>query len=667
MVFVRENKLDVKFMGEAGRLLVREQEIVYIEDARSDHRTNNLFAQAFGMVSVLGVPILSSGKAIGFILTDEPGQYHRFTDEDIRIMQGIAAFAAIAVENARLYQESREQQGRLADLMLRLARAREEERSRISRELHDSMAQTLLEIIYRAEGLLGTASGDHLRQELRGMLQSSRSSLAELRRIITDLRPSSVEVLGLSRALANLLERFAVTYHLQVDPEIDEGLQLDSLYENSLFRIVQEALSNISRHASATRVSFSLRRGEGSIRLMIRDDGSGFDPASVSGRGGLGLVFMRERAEMMGGQFRDRQPVRPGHHPDPAGAPQGLTTERGKREGSAFALPLDFPRKPVSVQGLTFLQEFLLYDGAQYQGADDGRSQLGEDPQERGEAAVRVELLVQLDGLAQFVLGDKFGDLVGVPDGRFHAARAHVGLGVVAGQIEVVVGAALEGAMLLHARVGAVYALALPHHFPLLHFRLAGDGEDSLDVVDGRVEENLVRQALEVVGGREHHLEHGPSLEDMGQDVGEVGIGVEDAVVGEEGHVDVGELAVEPNLQGHGGRVGEVHEVLEVIEVVGFVRQHRTQGVGAHGGDVEIGGALFRSIDGHALDLAVLDVDGGHGLVELNLAALLGDVVQAVAHPDLAQAAVGEADAGGLVGGADLLEPVDHDLGRDHP
>ena len=251
----------------------------------------------------MGVPLIYQGEVTGAIYIDEPGQYHRFTDEDIRIMEGIAAIAAIAVENARLYQESREQQERLADLMLRLARAREEERSRISRELHDSMAQTLLEIIYRAEGLLGTASGDHLQQELRGMLQSSRSSLAELRRIITDLRPSSVEVLGLSRALANLLERFAVTYHLQVDQEIDEGLQLDSLYENSLFRIVQEALSNISRHASATRVSFSLRRGEGSIRLMIRDDGSGFDPASVSGRGGLGLIFMRERAEMMGGSF----------------------------------------------------------------------------------------------------------------------------------------------------------------------------------------------------------------------------------------------------------------------------------------------------------------------------------------------------------------------------
>ncbi len=304
VAFTRENRPSLDFMGEAGRLLVKEGQTVYVEDARTDPRANNEFAQAFGLVSVLGVPILSRGEPIGCILIDEPGQHHRFTDEDIRIMEGIAAFAAIAIENARLYRESREQQDSLADLMLRLARAREDERSRISRELHDSMAQTLLEIIYKAEGLLGSGPDEHLRRELEGMLTSSRASLAELRRIITDLRPSSVEVLGLTRALASLLDRFAVTYHLEVDQDIEAGLELASLYENSLFRMVQEALTNISRHASAGRARVSLRREGGLIRLEVSDDGAGFDPASAPQRGGMGLVFMRERAEMMGGTFR---------------------------------------------------------------------------------------------------------------------------------------------------------------------------------------------------------------------------------------------------------------------------------------------------------------------------------------------------------------------------
>ncbi len=171
-VNVREMEPGLDFHGKAGELMFLEGKTVYVEDALTDPLANNETARLFNTVSPLGVPLIYQGEVTGAIYIDEPGQYHHFTDEDIRIMEGIAAIAAIAVENARLYQESREQQGRLADLMLRLARAREEERSRISRELHDSMAQTLLEIIYRAEGLLGTASGDHLRQELRGMLRA---------------------------------------------------------------------------------------------------------------------------------------------------------------------------------------------------------------------------------------------------------------------------------------------------------------------------------------------------------------------------------------------------------------------------------------------------------------------------------------------------------------
>ncbi len=113
-----------------------------------------------------------------------------------------------------------------------------------------------------------------------------------------------MEVLGLTRALTSLLDRFAVTYGLEVDRDIEEGLEPGSLYENSIFRMVQEALTNISRHASAGRVRVSLRREGGLIRLEVSDDGGGFDPGSAPQRGGMGLVFMRERAEMMGGTFQ---------------------------------------------------------------------------------------------------------------------------------------------------------------------------------------------------------------------------------------------------------------------------------------------------------------------------------------------------------------------------
>ncbi len=301
----RASKLDPGFFGGVTEIILEKRAPVYVEDARSDPRTNNETAKMLDMVSILGVPMILHGKAIGFISLYELGQRHFFSEEDIRIMEGIAAFAAIAIDNARLYQESRDQRERRADLMLRLAQTQEEERSRISRELHDSMAQTLLEIVYRAESILGRDDVDErVEAGLRGILSSSRSSLTELRRIITDLRPSSVEVLGLPQALQNLLERFAVTYHIKVEAEIDldPGLRLGSFYENSLYRMVREMLSYIARDAGASRVDFILRKEESSLYLWVSDDGPGVDLSSPASDGlRQGLVVMREKAETMGG------------------------------------------------------------------------------------------------------------------------------------------------------------------------------------------------------------------------------------------------------------------------------------------------------------------------------------------------------------------------------
>jgi signal transduction histidine kinase len=302
VVFAAENRPTLEFMGSASREVFEEGKTVYIEDATTDPRANNEFARRHGIKGIMGVPATYKGEVLAGILVEEPPG-RRFTPDDIRVMEGIADFAAVAIANARLYRESRDQKDRLGELMRRLAGAQEEERARISRELHDSMASTLLEIIYRAEALLGREEADeHLRGELQAMLQSSRSTLAELRRIITDLRPSSVEVLGLPRALATLLDRTAATYGLKMQRDIEEGLCLDSLLENSLYRLAQEALNNVCRHAAASRVEVSLRRRRGSLLLRVNDDGRGFDPAASPG--GMGLIFMRERAELLGGSFR---------------------------------------------------------------------------------------------------------------------------------------------------------------------------------------------------------------------------------------------------------------------------------------------------------------------------------------------------------------------------
>ena len=286
---------------EGGRIVLREGRTLIVKNCLNSPLVNGPLARILDIHSLLGVPIMVQNRVIGAIQLDEPGCCHRFTPDDIRVMQGIADFAAVAIANARLYRESQEQKERSSELMRRLARVQEEERARISRELHDSMASTLLEIIYRAEALLARGGDEHLRRELQVMLQSSRSTLGELRRIITDLRPSSVEVLGLPRALAALLDRLAATYGLQLERDIQEDLPLDSLLENSLYRLVQEAMNNVCRHSGASRVQVSLRIHDGSLLLRISDNGRGFDPSSCPS--GLGLGFMRERAELLGGSF----------------------------------------------------------------------------------------------------------------------------------------------------------------------------------------------------------------------------------------------------------------------------------------------------------------------------------------------------------------------------
>ncbi len=300
VAFAIENQPELGFMGEAAHKVFVEGVAVYVEDARDDPRANAEFAREHDIRGGAGIPIVYQGEVLAGMLIEEPDD-RRFTPDDIRVMQGIADFAAVAIANARLYRESQEQRERSGELMRRLARVQEEERARISRELHDSMASTLLEIIYRAEALLSREGDEHLRGELQSMLQSSRSTLAELRRIITDLRPSSVEVLGLPRALAALLDRVAAAYGLRMERDIEEDLPLDSLLENSLYRLAQEALNNICRHSGASRVEVSLRRRDGSLLLRISDDGRGFDPASPSR--GFGLGFMRERAELLGGSL----------------------------------------------------------------------------------------------------------------------------------------------------------------------------------------------------------------------------------------------------------------------------------------------------------------------------------------------------------------------------
>jgi two-component system NarL family sensor kinase len=200
---------------------------------------------------------------------------------------------------------------RLADskqkeLTQRIVVLQEEERSRVARELHDGISQLLVSIKFQfelAEHRLQSGEGNPL-QDLRKGLENLGGAIAEVRRISHDLRPTLLDDLGLSVALEQLLADFGTRTGLMVGVRIEPiDRPLSEAAGLTLFRIAQEALTNIERHARASQVDVSLSEEGRQLRLVISDNGVGFNAESHRRQQGIGLRNMRERIEYLGGTF----------------------------------------------------------------------------------------------------------------------------------------------------------------------------------------------------------------------------------------------------------------------------------------------------------------------------------------------------------------------------
>jgi signal transduction histidine kinase len=247
------------------------------------------------MRSFLGVPICAAGEVIGaFYLTDkEDASEFSFADQEL--IELLAAHAAIAVTNARLYERSRE----LSIL---------DERNRLALELHDVISQKLFALALAAESaetLLGV-DDEGARVQIGRLKQLSQDALEELRYLILELRPPELERDGLATTLRKHVEVLrrvqggVPDVELQLDGEPPAELGRD----RELLRIAQEALQNAIRHSGATRIVLQLQTVDGRIVLEVRDDGTGFDPQATAVRGRrLGLSSMEERARRLSGSL----------------------------------------------------------------------------------------------------------------------------------------------------------------------------------------------------------------------------------------------------------------------------------------------------------------------------------------------------------------------------
>ena len=218
----------------------------------------------------------------------------------------IADSLAVALQNSRLYEEVCASREQLQKLSRHLVEVQEIERHHVARELHDEAAQGLAALMVRLRLLERdldcspeiVAAVDEVKEMAGEVLES-------LHNLAVDLRPVSLDKLGLLPALRQYADQFQQKYHIgiQIEAVGMDGLRLPPELEISLYRIMQEALTNVASHAHATNVAIILERQEAHWLAIIEDNGIGFDPADVAQSDRMGLFGMRERAESLGGRL----------------------------------------------------------------------------------------------------------------------------------------------------------------------------------------------------------------------------------------------------------------------------------------------------------------------------------------------------------------------------
>jgi signal transduction histidine kinase len=246
-----------------------------------------------GGQSGLVVPLVFRGRALGVLAAfDRIGHAAGFTGEDERLVEAFAATAAIAVATAQQI-ESRSLQ--------RSIRASEAERRHWARELHDDTLQELAAMRLRLAAAQ-RASPEDSRKIVAEVMESTSAAVENLRDLITDLRPAALDDIGATAALEALGERMAGTGGLVLAMSValaDEHTRLAPELEVAIYRVVQEALTNVVKHAAATRVEVRVSDRDGPLEVFVGDDGCGFDASRT--HSGFGLAGMRERVGLVHG------------------------------------------------------------------------------------------------------------------------------------------------------------------------------------------------------------------------------------------------------------------------------------------------------------------------------------------------------------------------------
>jgi two-component system, NarL family, sensor histidine kinase DevS len=267
-----------------------------VDSMLEDVEVHQDVARRFNARTGLYVPLVVRDEAIGLIVVhDRLDADPRFGSGDQRLAEQFASRAAVAVDLSRRVA---------SDSLRRLVEGQESERRRLARELHDETGQALTSVLLGLKALEDAKDEESVRAAAAQLRELVVATLQDVRRLAVELRPKALDDFGLVPALERLVQTFAEATGIEVHFEPQLGSErLSPELETTMFRIVQEALTNVAKHAGAEHVSIVLVRRDGFVTVLVEDDGQGFEPGA--GReDSLGLVGMKERLALLAGQLK---------------------------------------------------------------------------------------------------------------------------------------------------------------------------------------------------------------------------------------------------------------------------------------------------------------------------------------------------------------------------
>lgn len=273
---------------------------VLIPDLRT-HAAGSVPTGQLRAGSWMGVPLFARGNVAGLV---SMATADAFSEEQVRLAEAMSSQASVAVENAVLFAQMQASTARMQALSRRLVEAQESERRSIARELHDEAGQSLTSLRIGLRLLeREIAQGAEITDRVSELVRTTDAVIDGLHRLAADLRPASLDHLGLDGALRQYSREAAAKYGLEMHFKARgfNGERLPAVVETALYRVVQEAVTNVVRHAGAHRVDILVEHRGERVLVMIEDDGAGFDPLRVERTDHFGLLGMQERAEALGG------------------------------------------------------------------------------------------------------------------------------------------------------------------------------------------------------------------------------------------------------------------------------------------------------------------------------------------------------------------------------